>query len=1000
MLASGVYGANESVKVNQVTEGVTVTTDVDYTITGEEPFGPMGSVDIASTEHAVVIIQEIKPSRVIANWLDHIYIKGKKAVDGENCQVKMFGRGTIILPYDKDIRPLTCFTEADYGGHSCNDYTEGHDNGFMKTLTDENLNNRIRSFKLKRGYMVTFALGTGGWGYSRCFIADLEDLEMNLPENMAGKVSSYRLFKWQNAKKGNLASTDAKYCDLVNATSGFDWGEGHNMLPDVECVPNHIYEDWPPISTIGKATWSCHSKNNNEPGNSADDTPQDVETVLDNWQNVMRTGLRLCSESSHDGSMGHLQAFLDSIDARGWRCDIIDMHCYWTQNKFDELTQISVRYGNRPIWISEWLWGAWWNHNGIFALVEEKDFSENAQRLLYEGTRPILEKLNANPRVERYFYWNAEERTSLWSKDGADTLSMLGKYYAHMGEGLAFNREFEYTPKVVYRPSKDLTAETDIETRELTLRWNDPNGDMLDSMVVLCKRPGEKEYAPIGRVALQDANSAKGAAYTFTDMPENGTNQYRIAIYPVGKAAPDYSNTATALVISQKAVWNDVTNDYVANAGFDQSADYQKANLGTGTSNHKAVTGWTTDCNEANGCSAAFEIGGGKQLNGKTVPATNARGDVYGGALGMNQGWEVAISYGQTVSLPAGTYRLSYAVYNAGNTPETSSLCGYQIGSQPAVYDHRTSVEPGSWQIVTLNPFTLMEESEVTLSLGYTAAWGKSTGNPYLFFDYVKLEQADLSQVDDAGVEIVYQDVTDSIFLNPGFDIATDFQKSNLAKGTGNHKAATGWTTTCRDANGASGVFAVGSNFTLNGQHVPSAGQGGEATGGALGISQGWGQDNHYTQSVTLPEGTYRMSYAVYNAANPSAAFNSRCGYQIDGQTAVYDGLSQLPIGAWQVNALEEFTLDKETQVSFMLGYSAAASTSTTNPYLFFDYIKLEKVTTKDEYIATGITSPTADPQARPIEIYDLNGIRLPSPRRGVNIVKYSDGSVKKILVE
>lgn len=83
-----------------------------------------------------------------------------------------------------------------------------------------------------------------------------------------------------------------------------------------------------------------------------------------------------------------------------------------------------------------------------------------------------------------------------------------------------------------------------------------------------------------------------------------------------------------------------------------------------------------------------------------------------------------------------------------------------------------------------------------------------------------------------------------------------------------------------------------------------------------------------------------------------------------------------------------------------MLGYSAAASTSTTNPYLFFDYIRLEKVTTKDEYIATGITSPTTDPQARPIEVYDLNGIRLPSPRRGINIVKYSDGSVKKILVE
>ena len=65
----------------------------------------------------------------------------------------------------------------------------------MKTLTEANLNNKIRSFKLKRGYMVTFALGVGGWGYSRCFIADMEDLEVaEMPSNMDSRVSSYRIF--------------------------------------------------------------------------------------------------------------------------------------------------------------------------------------------------------------------------------------------------------------------------------------------------------------------------------------------------------------------------------------------------------------------------------------------------------------------------------------------------------------------------------------------------------------------------------------------------------------------------------------------------------------------------------------------------------------------------------------------------------------------------------------------------------------------------------------
>ena len=51
----------------------------------------------------------------------------------------------------------------------------------MNTLTEEKLNNRIRSFKLKRGYMVTFANNPGGRGYSRCFIADDADLEDSFP---------------------------------------------------------------------------------------------------------------------------------------------------------------------------------------------------------------------------------------------------------------------------------------------------------------------------------------------------------------------------------------------------------------------------------------------------------------------------------------------------------------------------------------------------------------------------------------------------------------------------------------------------------------------------------------------------------------------------------------------------------------------------------------------------------------------------------------------------
>ena len=327
--------ANEKITVTQVTESVQLTTDVDYIITDEKPFVTVGSIDIVNTEHAVVIISQIKPSKVINNWLSYIYINGEKAIDGENCQVKMYGRGTIIFPYSKDMSPLTCYTEQNFGGESCSDYTEGHSGGYMKTLNASLLNNQIRSFKLKRGYMVTFAIGTSGWGYSRCFIADQEDLEVKtLPSILDQRISSYRIFKWFNAHKAGIAeSNDLNVVNALNASWCYRmWPDpqGLDFRPDCEYVPHHYKENYPTYGSLGTKEFSCHIKGNNEPGNSADEAPCDVDAVLANWEDAMRTGMRLLSESSHDGSMNHLKAFIDSIDARGWRCDVLDLHCYWT----------------------------------------------------------------------------------------------------------------------------------------------------------------------------------------------------------------------------------------------------------------------------------------------------------------------------------------------------------------------------------------------------------------------------------------------------------------------------------------------------------------------------------------------------------------------------------------------------------------------------------------------------------------------------------------------
>ena len=78
LITSSLNAANSKTEVAQVSSSVSLTTDVDYVITGETPFATAGSVDIQNTEHAVLIIQKIKPSKVIANWMGNIFIKGRK----------------------------------------------------------------------------------------------------------------------------------------------------------------------------------------------------------------------------------------------------------------------------------------------------------------------------------------------------------------------------------------------------------------------------------------------------------------------------------------------------------------------------------------------------------------------------------------------------------------------------------------------------------------------------------------------------------------------------------------------------------------------------------------------------------------------------------------------------------------------------------------------------------------------------------------------------------
>lgn len=514
-LPQGITAANKKTTVTRVSTEVTLSENVDYLITGTTPFADEGLVNITNTEHAVLIFTRVKPSVVISKWLSKVQINGQRAVNNRNCQVKLYNRGCIIMPYERNFKPLTVFSEQGYEGDSCSSFGLENSNGYMNTLTEAKLNNRIRSFRLKRGYMVTFSTRASGRGYSRCFIAADKDLEVaTLPAVLDQKITSYRIFKWYDTGKPQLAASggNSDACSALNVTSTYTWGTADEMLPDVENVPHHIYENFPSPSALGACTSSPHMKTNNEPMNTSDDPKgktEDVDAVLANWEALMATGMRLCSPSSWDGSdytngTGYIKRFIDSIDARGWRCDIIDLHCYWPESNFSTIKNWTNSTG-RPVWISEWVWGASWNSNGAFASGVTE--SQNAEAL-----KRICPVLNDNDCIERYYYWNGERDPSKLYKNGS--LTEAGNYYASIDANLGYNGKYDFVPTTPpqYGPSK--FTQNVLSTGKTRLTWHDSNGEFNRLMEIQMKDA-------LGRWVVLDTIPQKEAAANYTYDIEN-----------------------------------------------------------------------------------------------------------------------------------------------------------------------------------------------------------------------------------------------------------------------------------------------------------------------------------------------------------------------------------------------------------------------------------------------------------------------------------------------
>lgn len=630
-------------QVEQVTAPVSLTGKSDYHITGKIPFSIAGSIDIVNTEHAVVFFDNLRPSEA-KKWLQYIKINGEDAVSEVNCQLRLYDHGTLLYPYGKEdkaeggFHPLTVYSEPYCKGKQCENFGTENTGGFMNTLTEETLNNSIRSFRLKRGYMVTFSIGEEGYGYQRCFIADEEDLVVNeLSDILDKRISSYRIFRWDNVGKNGVANIlNTNNLKKLNCTWTYAWGAGQSLGMDYECVP-HMNHLWSATDyQLGANDQSPYLKTDNEPANGNDPYPASVAQVLERWPQLMRTGRRLLSPSSFDSGEWWHKQFFDSIDARGWRCDVVDIHCYWNEGNFNNIKSNWADKFQRPVWITEFIWGASWSGGqGIFSVAKTNEERGNPSQDIFNKNKEVLSRiwtnLNGMDCVERYAYWNDEWPCSkvLWG----DNLTPAGEYYSQMKTGPGYSGTYQFVPREWRcQAPKNLLATYSVNRQACTVKWTSMDCDLAETVTLQrCEAAGDWET-----LTIWECPDFVDFSYDDEAVDVNNDYSYRVVV----------------------KTWN---NKVLVSVPVSMSRYLINGSINA--ESKSSIIGWNCERNAANGFTK------------------NETGDTYF-EVWDSKAENIDFNYYQDVTdLPAGVYQLEAACFNS-----TNGVSGAEVNGHVGLY--------------------------------------------------------------------------------------------------------------------------------------------------------------------------------------------------------------------------------------------------------------------------------------------------------------------------
>jgi hypothetical protein len=482
-------------------------------------------------EDTWLFIDNVRPAAVISTILPNIYVNTTAAVNKTNVRVAIYKQGSVIMAQSSTYQPLTVFTDQNCTGDSAKYslFTKYSGSGL-----GTGIDNKIRSFRLKRGYMATLATSGDGTGYSRVFIADNTDLIVNtLPFEMDQMISFVRVFNWEYTSKKGWCGTGSgciNDAEKVDGTWSYSWSADQNSSAGVEYVPIRQNGGWPSFSEIGGKQYVTHVLGFNEP----DHTEQSNLTVaqaLAQWPDMMRTGLRIGSPAVTNNSW--IYSFMDSCKAKNYRVDFVAYHAYWggksPANWYNDLKAIHERTG-RPLWITEWNNGANWTTES-WPTSDHSLSAANAAKQLAD-LKGILTVLDTAHFIERYSIYN-------WVQDCramilADTLTPAGKYYKSNSPDFSFRRVNEVIP--TYSLGKTTIA-ISTSGKVASIVISDPNGEFYRGFVME-RKIGNGDWAP-----FYDSSIATQKYLSDTiDLSVSGSTRYRLRTKMPDGSLSTYTN--------------------------------------------------------------------------------------------------------------------------------------------------------------------------------------------------------------------------------------------------------------------------------------------------------------------------------------------------------------------------------------------------------------------------------------------------------------------------